>query len=159
MNSENRVQDLLEQLRGEQTNFEISRDTKLTYKVSELLNRIDWDELWTNNIEKVRESHYNDMSGLAYELEQMAGKKDINSLLPSDTRFRFIKRVIRRIMYTITRDQEEFNNEVFKAVQEVKKINAYLNLEILKLEMNLEEKEKELDMIKQQIGKQKKDKM
>ena len=67
MNSENRVQDLLEQLRGEQTNFEISRDTKLTYKVSELLNRIDWDDLWTNNIEKVRESHYNDMSGLAYE--------------------------------------------------------------------------------------------
>ena len=61
----------------------------------------------------------------AYELEQMAGKKDINSLLPSDTRFRFIKRVIRRIMYTITRDQEEFNNEVFKAVQEVKKIKYY----------------------------------
>lgn len=153
MDSESRVQDLLERLREEQTNFEVSRDIELTQKVNQLLSRVDWDDLWTNNIDKVKNNNYESTSRLVYELEQMAGKKDINSLLPRDTRFRFVKRVIRRIMYTITRDQEEYNNEVFRAIQEVKRINSYLNLKILKLEINLEEKEKELDMVKDQIRK------
>lgn len=153
MDYEWKVQDLLERLREDETIFEISGTSELTHKVSELLNRVDWDDLWLNNINKVKQNNYNDMSGLVYELEAMGAKKDINSLLPPDTRFRFVKRVIRRMMYTITRDQEEYNNNVFKAISEVKRINSYLNLQIVRLEMDLEEKEKELLLIKKQLKK------
>mgnify|MGYP003298737160 CR=1 FL=1 len=150
MQDVNRVQEILKIIRGKQDEFNVSSNEELTEKLATLINKVDWDDLWINNISQVK-AEENNLAILEYELDQLYVKKDINSLLPENTRFRFAKKLIRRLMYTITRDQEEYNREVFRAINEIKSVNKALSANVIRLQIELEQKDKDIIALNKKI--------
>ena len=86
---------------------------------------------------------------------QMSENYRLNDLLPKKTRFRLVKRFIKRIMKVTTRYQEEFNKATIGIVQTISKAIDRLRVAILKingrqnqLEFQLEDMQAEIDNLR-----------
>lgn len=76
----------------------------------------------TSNISKLAINQYNnDVTWYSTYMSQLSENKDITSKIPLNTRYRFIKRVINKLIKVSTRYQEFFNNAVFALVTSIVK--------------------------------------
>jgi len=132
---------LLDKIKQDNFDFSINNNLHLKELLSKNLSVNDFKG--SNNM-NLPDNDIADIEVLKYI---MYINKDITLLLPEKTRFRFIKRVIKRLMKVSTRYQQEYNNAAFETIK-------YLITSQLQLKNKIEQIELKQSLINQEHQKQ-----
>lgn len=151
---------VVERVQMKKYNFKINGNEELTDIVKELIVEKGWPDFEVEESDdSAKELHFKspDEAYLDSALGALKDNKDITILLPKDTRFYFVKRVIKKIMKVTTRYQEVFNNEIYRLSVHNAETELHFKELFGKLSDEIYESKKEIKQCQIQIEEQRKE--
>jgi len=121
MNKRDKAENILSKTQRLENCYTINDDAELTQEAKDVVSLTAWDSIAKNNAVLMRKqlgfSGFTDMSddfdeAYSAAITKLNMNKNITNMIPAKTRFRFIKRVINRVIRITVGHQQVFNNDL-----------------------------------------------
>lgn len=109
--------DILNRIEEHEKKFIINQNDELSNEVSSLIEQCNWDEISNKNRDELTNKRLEEIKNInsgwaqAY-INGLNSNKYISKKIPENTRFRFVKRLLNKLMKINSRYQEVFNENI-----------------------------------------------
>ena len=109
--------DILNKIEEHEKKFIINQNDELSNEVSSLIEQCNWDEISNKNRDELTNKRLEEIKNInsgwaqAY-INELNSNKYISKKIPENTRFKFVKRLLNKLMKINSRYQEVFNENI-----------------------------------------------